>query len=397
MTGILFWIGVFGIFYVYAGYPLLLTALARIFPRRSKKMGIEPGVTLLISAYNEEDVIAQKLENSLALDYPIENLQILVAADGSDDRTVEIVESFASHDVELSFSPLRRGKMAAINHAMQSVRNEIVLFSDANNMYDSVLLRKLVGSFNDPKVGAVSGSKVVMSGDSALGDTEGLYWKYESFIKSQEAKLESCTAVAGEVYAIRRNLYVRPPDTIINDDFYVALQILRQGYNIDYVPSARSFEKVSQTEQDEIMRRTRIVAGRYQALSLSFGLLPFHRPLLLWQIVSHKYLRPMVPFGMILVFIANLTAVLFVSQQGPRPLLYLHSPFGIIFLVLQVIFYLLAWLGKRWHPGGFLGKLLYIPTFLVNSNLAALYGLINYVTGKQTVVWKRASRRSSAS
>lgn len=393
MIGILFWLCVVGIFYVYAGYPLILTLLASFRPRPGAYKPYLPTVTLLITAYNEQEVIAAKLENSLALDYLPERLQILVAADGCDDRTVEIIRSFAPRRVELSYDPDRRGKMAAINRAMPLVRHEILVFSDANNFYEASTLRELVKPFSDPMVGAVAGSKRIVKEDSALGEADSLYWRYESFIKKQETRLGSCTGVSGEVFAIRRDLFESPPDSVINDDFFLALSIIRRGFRLIYAPRACSRETVSLDERDEIVRRTRIIAGRYQILGMSLGRLPYRQPSVVWQIISHKFLRPLVPFAMIGAFIASFISIIWVHPSGSYPLLYLSLPYHWPIFILQLLFYLLAWLGRRVSPKSSLGKLLYLPTFLVNSNYAALLGLLDYLTGKSTVIWKKAPRR----
>ena len=393
MIGILFWLCVAGIFYVYAGYPLILTLLASLRPRPGAYEPYLPTVTLLITAYNEQEVIAAKLKNSMALDYPPERLQILVAADGCDDQTVEIVRSFASGRVELSYDPTRRGKMAAINRAMPLVRHEILVFSDANNFYEPSTLRELVKPFSDPMVGAVAGNKRIVQEDSALGEADSLYWRYESFIKKQETRLGSCTGVSGEVFAIRRDLFESPPDSVINDDFFLALNLIRKGFRLIYAPEACSRETGSLDERDEIVRRTRIIAGRYQIIGMSIGRLPYRQPLIVWQVVSHKFLRPLVPFAMIGAFLASFISIIWVHPSRSYPLLYLSPPYHWLVFILQLFFYFLAWLGRRVTLKGFLGKLLYLPTFLVNSNYAALLGLLDYLTGKSTVIWRKVPRR----
>jgi cellulose synthase/poly-beta-1,6-N-acetylglucosamine synthase-like glycosyltransferase len=393
MIGILFWLCMAGIFYVYAGYPLILTLFASFRPRPGAYDPYLPTVTLLITAYNEQEVIAAKLENSLALDYPSDRLQILVAVDGCDDRTVEIVSSFALRRVELSYDPARRGKMAAINRAMPLVRNEILVFSDANNFYEPSTLRELVKPFSDPMVGAVAGSKRIVQEESALGEVDSLYWRYESFIKKQETRLGSCTGVSGEVFAIRQDLFESPPDSVINDDFFLALNLIRKGFRLIYAPEACSRETGSLDERDEIVRRTRIIAGRYQAMGMSIWNLPYRRPLIVWQIFSHKFLRPLVPFAMIGAFLASFISIIWVHPLGSYPLLYLSPPYHWLIFILQLLFYFLAWLGRRITIKGYLGKLLYLPTFLVNSNYAALLGLLDYLTGKSTTIWKKAARR----
>jgi cellulose synthase/poly-beta-1,6-N-acetylglucosamine synthase-like glycosyltransferase len=393
MIGILFWLCVLGFFYIYAGYPLVLALLARLRLKPRPYSPYFPTVTLLIAAYNEQEVIAAKLENSLSLDYPSDSLQILVAADGSDDHTADIVRSFAERGVDLNYEPARRGKMAAINRAMPLVRGEIIVFSDANNFYEPQTLRELVKPFAEARVGAAAGSKRVLAEGSALGEADSLYWRYESFIKKQETRLGSCTGVSGEVFAIRRNLFTPPPAAVINDDFFLALSILRSGYRIVYVPEACSREPVAPDEQAEIVRRTRIIAGRYQILGMSLGKLPYNKPLLVWQIVSHKFMRPLAPFFMLGAMLTSLASLIWVSSPGIFPLLSLAPPYHWIILGLQVIFYFAAWLGKHLKVKGILGKLLYLPTFLFNSNYAALLGLVGYLTGRNSVVWQKAPRR----
>lgn len=393
MIGQLFWLCIGSIIYTYVGYPLLLTLLARTRPRGQLYEPATPAVTLLIAAHNEQAIIAEKLENSLALDYPRERLQILVAADGSNDHTPDIVRLYAGQGAELSYSPPRRGKMAAINRAMPQARGEIVVFSDANNMYETNVLRELVAPFADPTVGAVTGAKSIVRGDGALGESEGLYWRYESFIKAQETRLGCCTGVAGEILAIRRELFEPPPDNIINDDFYLALRLIQQDYRVVYAPQAHSWERVSVSAEDEITRRARIVAGRYQAMALAPKLLPWQRPLIVWQVISHKFLRPLVPLALAGALLTNLLAIVRPARSKKYALLRLASPFNWLVLLGQLLFYGSAWLGNRIERTGAAGKLLYLPTFLVNSNLAALIGLYRSLTQGQTSLWQRARRR----
>ena len=396
MIAFIFWSCVFLILYTYAFYPLLLGIMARLVPQGKPYEIYEPIVTLLIAAYNEKDSISLKLENSLALDYPRDRLQILIAADGSDDGTDNVVREFSQRGVELSFDPQRNGKMAAINRAMTMVRGEIVVMSDANNLYRPGTLRALVAPFQDVSVGASGGAKKIIQGDGALGSSEGLYWKYKSWIKKQETRLGCTTGASGEAFAIRRSLFVPPPQGIINDDFYLMMSVIKRGYRMIYVPQAESFERVSLTSADEVERRTRIIAGRYQALTLLGELLPLNRPLIVWQVLSHKFLRPLVPFFMLGAFISALAATIWPPQPGSMPMLHLAAPFNWIFLLAQVIFYFLAWMGRYFENSTTLGKLLYLPMFLVNSNLAAVRGLTQFLARKQSTQWQRARRRGGA-
>src|ERR1044072_7753523 len=217
----------------------------------------QPAVTLLIAAYNEEAVIEEKIKNSLTINYPKELFQVLIVTDGSADKTPEIAKRYTNYGIEILHEPERRGKMAAINRALPSARGEIAVFSDANNDYQADTILKLIQPFGNPAVGGMTAAKFIGQGDGSLGASEGLYWKYESFIKKQESQAGSCTSAAGEVLAIRKNLYVAPPDKVINDDFYIAMQIIRNGYRLVYAPDAKSIERVSPRAQDEIARRTR--------------------------------------------------------------------------------------------------------------------------------------------
>lgn len=392
MIAFLFWMSIFLILYTYAFYPLLLGLFARFKPKpKFDDETYEPTVTLLIAAYNERQVISKKLENSLELDYPRQKLQILVAADGSNDGTDAIVMTYAHRGIELSYQPERRGKMAAINRAMEAVRGEILLMSDANNMYTPETLRALVAPFADPTVGAVGGAKRVLSGDGSLGDSEGAYWKYESWIKKQETRLGCVTAAAGEANALRRSLYIPPPRDIINDDFYLLMSVIKQGYRAIYTSQAISYERVSASATDEIERRTRMVAGRYQAMSRSGDFLPLNQPQIIWQVVSHKFMRPMVPFFMIFAFLGSVLSLIWPGDS----FLTLGFPWNQLFFALQLLFYALAWFGGRFDRknAGPIGKALYMITFLVNSNFAALQGFFRFLTRQQKTEWKRAQRR----
>jgi cellulose synthase/poly-beta-1,6-N-acetylglucosamine synthase-like glycosyltransferase len=351
---------------------------------------------LLIAAFNEEEAIEQKMNNSLELDYPKSRLHILVVADGSVDKTCDIVRSYEDRGIELIYHKKRLGKMAAITSAIPMVRGEIIVFSDANNLYDSNTVRELVKHFNVPDVGVVSGAKSIIEDESSLSKSEGLYWKYESFIKQQETRFNCCVSVAGEILAIRKELFESPPDKVINDDFYIAMQIARQGYQIVYEPEARSYEKVSKTAPDEIIRRSRIIAGRYQAIAFIHKLLTLRRPVLAWQVISHKFLRPLVPFAMIGMVLANIMLILFPVYESANvnALFGLKVPYNWMLLAAQAVFYGAAWYGSRIDKKGALGKALYLPAFLVNSNYAALVGLYRFLTGRQSVLWDRVQRKN---
>jgi cellulose synthase/poly-beta-1,6-N-acetylglucosamine synthase-like glycosyltransferase len=232
-------------------------------------------------------------------------------------------------------------------------------------------------------VGATTGAKHVQNEGDALSSSEGLYWKYESWIKCNESRLSSCTAVAGEALALRRELFPQFPQGVVNDDFYILLHVLRAGYRLTYVPEAESWERVSQSAKDEVKRRTRITAGRFQALTHSMKWLPWKSPTAVWQIISHKYLRLTIPFAMLLALVSNLYLVIAGS---------VGRGWAAWLMAAQVVFYLLAAFGNKIELTGF-GKVLYLPAFLVNSNLATLRGFFRQIHKKQNVAWEKAARR----
>lgn len=391
---IIFWLSALFIVYTYLGYPLLMALFVRFRSQQEIAPATVPfSVTLLITAYNEEAVIAKKIENSLQLDYEAGRLQILVAADGSSDRTPEIVKSFGDK-VDLNYIPQRQGKMAAINRAIPYCRGDIIIFSDANNMYEPDAVRKLAAPFSDTTVGATTGAKLIIQDGGDLSGAEGVYWKYESWIKQNQTILGTCTSSVGEILAVRRDYYLPPPNNIINDDYYIVIDLIRRGFRVYYVPEARSLEYISATEQDEIVRRSRISTGHYQAIFMASRLLPFKRPGVVWHIVSHKFFRALLPFGFIGVFVSSLWLTLFPVAATPSLLLVTY-PYNAIFLLAQLLFYLLAVVGNHKKFPGVFGKLTYICTYLVNSNLALLMGFWGFVTKKQTNVWKRVRRENA--
>ena len=389
MIGALFWVSAAVVLYVYIGYPVAVILLSRLRLEPSYPQRPLPSVTLLISAFREEKVIARKLENALSLDHDVADLQMLVGVDGDEDNTAGIVESFAERGVELEYSPERCGKTSALNRMIPQARGDIIVFSDANNLYEEDALIHLARPFADPSVGAVSGAKHISDSDDAVSFSEGVYWKYESRIKAAESRLGCCAAVCGEILAVRRSLVNPLPPTVINDDFHIALDIMRQGFRVVYAPSAVSIERASTTAAEEMVRRQRIVAGRMGAMFRQFRYLPWRRPVVLWEVVSHKLMRPLVPFGMLAAALASVLSVSLPRSAGGGGLLTLASPFNWIFLAAQVVFYTAAWVGNHVEPGGLLGRLLYLPTFLVNSNLASLYGIWGGLSGSQTTVWER--------
>ena len=371
--------------YVLIGYPAAAIGLSRIFGRdRRYETGADlPSITVVVAAYNEEAVIADRIENLLAADYPRDRLSVIVAADGSDDRTAEIAGSFRHQGVLVLADGSRRGKPAAINRAIREVTSDVVVFSDANNQYEADGLTRLVAPFSHPRVGAVTGAKRVRASDSLTGAGEGLYWRYESLIKTAESQLGSCVGVNGEMFAVRAGLIDHVPEEIINDDFYMAMRVLEAGFDIVYQPEAISWEPASETGDDDRLRRERIVAGRIQALARAPQIVPWRRPVVAWQIVSHKLLRPFIPLLAGVALVSTL-ASLRNAIRNRRALVLPATA-----LISQLVVYLAAWVGRHSARPGRLAK---AAAYLVDSNRASLAGTVGYLRGRQDVLWVKAQR-----
>jgi cellulose synthase/poly-beta-1,6-N-acetylglucosamine synthase-like glycosyltransferase len=382
MIGLFFWAGAGLVAYTYVGYPLLVTLLSAAFGRDRQYPPHSPKVTLIVAAYNEEAVIDRKLRDTAGLAYPPELLQVIVAADGSDDATAGIART---HGVEVVHRPERRGKMAAINRALEWANGDVIVFTDANNTLRHDAIEQIVAPFADPTVGAVTGRKVT-GGDSDLGFSEGAYWRYEAHLRQMESRLGCTVGVNGEIFAIRRDLMEATPDTVVNDDQWMAHRVIKRGYRVAFQPEAVSEEIVSSDAGAERERRSRMVAGQWQVFGRLHREIPWSRPLVAWMLVSHKIFRSLVPFGMVAALGASIAATAVAPSEG---LLALAPPWGAITLIAQAGFYAVAAAPALLRP---LGKAAYVPRFLVNSNYAAVRGLWRHLRGGQTAAWKRAER-----
>ncbi len=366
--------------YHYALYPALVIVCAHWVPRPSVPRPVSwPRVSFIIAAYNEERVIADKLRNTLALEYPKDRLEIIVVSDGSSDATEAIVRLFALQGVISLHEPQRRGKTAALNRAVQRASGDIVVFSDANNDFAPDAIRKLVCHFGDPQVGGVCGAKHIIPDakrQSSVGD--GLYWRYESAVKFAESRLGTITNADGEIFAVRRDLYRTVPEHIINDDAQITLDLVKQGYRVRYEPEAGSYELASIHIRDDFQVKVRMVAGGFQTLvENALTLFPL-RSWFAWAFFSHKTLRWLAPLFLILALATS-------AALSPEPL-YLAA------LVAQIGFYSLA-LAGYWRIGrGPLPVAIYVPFYFTTMNLAALWGLMRFLRRRQTVQWRKAQR-----
>jgi cellulose synthase/poly-beta-1,6-N-acetylglucosamine synthase-like glycosyltransferase len=378
--------------YIYLGYPLLIILLAKFFRHPVKKESITPPVTIVIPTFNEEAVITEKIENTLHLDYPPDRLQILVCDDASEDRTVEIVKSYAWAGVDLSEGTARSGKVGGLNRALELATGEIFIIADADILSSPDALRELVANFADQRVGCVLAQTRMRSSEEGTGESGGLYWRYEARIRQSESDIHSTVAATGHFMALRRKLVQPIPMHVILDDFYLAMMTIRQGYRVISEPRAVAWERPTQSMGDEVTRRSRLTAGRFQIISMGREYLP-HLPLLLkFQVISHKFLRLAIPHLMIGALLSNVVFVLLSLGDSSSWTLLLR-----IALILQGIFYGLAIAGKmlfekrarrsKWV------KLLMLPYYLCATNFAGLAGLASFLSGKRTVLWQQASRR----
>lgn len=380
------WLAVAVVLYAYFGYGLAIGLISRFVNRPIKYSDDLPRVTLLVAAYNEQDIIAEKLENSFKLDYPKERLEILVVADGSSDATCEVVRAYADRGVRLEFSPERRGKIHAVNRTVPLASGDVIVFSDANSMFTPESIKMLVRNFGDPEVALVAGEKRIMGDDGTVAEGEGLYWKYESLLKRLDSQVSSVMGAAGEIFAIRKaHWHPVDADSII-EDFIVSMGLVRDGHRVVYEPAAVSLEEASPNVAEEFKRKTRIVAGGWQAVVRLWPLLTPKYGLVAFQYVSHRVLRwTVVPFLLPLILLLNVAL--------------LAQPFYQLLFGCQAAFYALAALGYRLERQGRQWKPAYLPFFFTFLNYAALCGAWKYFTRTQAVTWdkvKRPTRPSQA-
>ncbi|OVE83143.1 glycosyltransferase [Natronolimnobius baerhuensis] len=377
---ITFWGALYLLVHTYAVYPLSMWIGSRIRGRTSDASPSEhPPVALIIAAYNEEEIIGEKIENCLQLVYPDEKLRIVVFSDASSDRTDEIVKEYADHGVELVRIEGRVGKTACQNEVAELVDEDILVFSDANSMYESDAIQQLVQNFG-PDVGCVVGELRYRQSNGVEG--ESVYWRYESLIKRFESHVNSLVTGNGSIYAIRAESYIPLPRDAISD-FAEPLEIVRQGELVTYAPTAVAWEDTESSSTSESRRRVRIVTRCWHAIANYPDLLnPIRYPLFSYQLWSHKLVRWLSPVLLFLVFVASASLVLMTGS-----LLYQ------LLLVGQFGFYLLAAIGAlaaRLEVDD--PVVTHVPFYFLHSNYGMLLGLWNFVRGSNIVVWETSSR-----
>ena len=392
---IIFWVLLFIVFYAYIGYGILLfilIRLKRLFFGKKKIVNndYEPDVTLFVAAYNEKDYVDAKVKNSFEMEYPKEKIHQVWVTDGSDDGTPDILRKYKDQGVEVYHEDARGGKIGTMNRGVKFVKTPIIIFSDGNTMLGKESVQRIVDMFSNPKVGCVSGEKRIYSkgSDSAVG-SEGIYWKYESTLKKWDAELYSVVGAAGELFAVRTELFQEVEKDTLLDDFIVSLRIAMQGFTIQYDPEAYAIESASANVKEELKRKIRIAAGGIQSIiRLSPLLNPFKYGTLSFQYISHRVLRwTLAPVALPLIFLANL----FLAYNTG------FDNFTNLYTLLfygQILFYAAALLGWYFENREIKVKLLFIPYYFFVMNYAVFLGFKRYLKGQQSVNWERAKRGS---
>ncbi len=378
-------------FYCYIGYGLLvflLTSLKKLVAPKTKKKISENvlPVTLVVTAYNEEKILEQKIHNTLAIDYPADKLQLIFITDGSTDGSAKLVQQYPS--ILLLHQPERRGKYAAIKRAMLQVQTPIVVFSDSNTMLNAGCIKKIAEHYVSEKTGGVAGEKKIIRNKdiSAVGEAEGLYWQYESYMKKLDAGLNTVTGAAGELFSIRTALFKELDDGLILDDFVISMQICLQGYKIEYEPGAFATEFPSASLAEEEKRKVRISAGAYQSIGyLKDCLNIFKNPLLSFQYISRRLLRWIFcPIMLVIFLLSDIFIVSFHSTDG----------FYIWMLYTQIFFYFFAFAGWLFARSGKRAGPFTIPFYFIFMNYCLVKGYIKFVKGRQTVLWEKSLRQA---
>jgi cellulose synthase/poly-beta-1,6-N-acetylglucosamine synthase-like glycosyltransferase len=379
-AAVVFWICFSVCVYIYFGYPAMLWVISRFRNRPVREADVTPRATFVIAAYNEEGVIGKKIENVLSLDYPAEQLEVLVVSNGCTDRTNEIVRGFTDPRVRL-IALEQPGKMQAVNEGVREATGEIIVFSDADFFLDHHTLRLMARKFADPEVGGVSGSRkpgITRKGD-ATGEGEGMYVRWDKLQKILESRIGSVFAADGLLYAIRKELYVPLTDPSRGDDMTISSQIPLQGYRLIFEPNATAWENASIHARQEFKRKVRI-ANRCTRALLGNGRKLFTSGFYAVEVLSHKVVRHMIPFFLIPMFFASIV-------------LATQSAFYAVMLAGQVLVYALAIAGAllRDTKAGY-WKPFSVPYYFCFVNAAAFVGLCKLIRGEGTHAWtSRAS------
>ncbi|OGW85764.1 MAG: hypothetical protein A3C35_03335 [Omnitrophica bacterium RIFCSPHIGHO2_02_FULL_46_11] len=381
MLVFIFWFLIAVIFYTYAGYPVCLLIVSSFKKRDVKKGVYEPRVSVVVSAFNEEKAIEQKLLNLLELNYPTEKLEILIGSDGASDRTDEIVSRFHSPRIRFFRFVKNFGKPHVLNALLEEACGEIIVFTDVRQELDYESIHALAANFKDPEVGCVSGELCFKTEARSIlghvGKGMDLYWRYEKFLRKKESEIGSMLGATGAIYAIRRSLFCPVPLDILVDDMYVPLSIVERGYRAVFESRALAYDRPSERGGEEFKRKVRTLAGNYQIFLhfLNF-FMPWKSPIA-WQLFSHKFLRVIAPFSLFGLLASNLFI--------------LSHPFYFWFFLAQILFYGMAIFEAYYARGTTHRKGIgYLPYTFCLLNYSALVGLVRFLTGRQKTAWEKA-------
>jgi len=383
-TGI-FWLSLIIVFYTYIGYPLvlmLLVAIRKIFSAKTRPENTAlHEVTLIVAAYNEQDIIEEKIKNTLGIDYPSPLLKVIFVTDGSTDATNAIIAKYPQ--LMLLHEPQRKGKLAAINRAMSHVQTPFVIFSDANGFLNPGCIKSIMRHYACPNVGGVTGEKKVTGRNGAVGEGEGLYWRYESLLKRLDSDLNTVVGAAGELFSLRTGLYTLLNTDVIIEDFVQSLMLCRKGYKVRYERAAYSEERPSSHIRDEMERKIRISAGGFQAMVLLKELFNIFRyPLTGFQFISHRVLRwTITPVALVSLLISSM---ILYAQTG-------NLWYGAGALA-QVLFYLAALIGWKQALNHQKQPLFYLPFYFSFMNFCVFAGFYRYIRNRQSATWTKAVR-----
>jgi cellulose synthase/poly-beta-1,6-N-acetylglucosamine synthase-like glycosyltransferase len=372
----IFWLSAAALAYAYVGYPVLVWLVARLRPRAVRRAELEPFVSVVITAYNEERDLASKLDNTLGLDYPKEKLEVIVASDCSSDRTDEIARSYAGRGVRLHRQAERLGKTAAQNAAVELARGEVVLFSDATTLYQPDVLRAMLPNFADASVGCVAGKLVYVDpAATSVGRGAKSYWGYETFLKTHESLACSLIGASGCLYAVRRSAYV-PLYHEACSDFIIATKMVEQGLRAVYEPRAVCTEETNRQADKELRMRVRVIAQTYTDLWRHRRLLnPLRGGFYAVELLSHKVMRYLVPLFLLLTLVSS-------AALAPRSLFFAAAFAG------QAAFYAAALTGWLLERAGARVPLLSLPHYFVLANLAAVIALYKFARGERYARWE---------
>ena len=381
--------------YNYVGYAVLVGLWSKRLTRRRARLDAEtadlqspgdgsdwPTVSLIIAAYREENVILHRLNNALLLDYPADKLEIIIGCDGDEDLTGELVRSVHDARVRLIQFPVRRGKASVLNDCVREAKGEILVFSDANTMMDRDCIKQMVPHFRDPQIGAVCGRLVLTDAETGR-NVDGVYWRYENYLKYHEANIGALLGVNGAVYSLRKELYEPIPANTIIDDFLIGMRVHLRQKRLLFENRAVAREETAPDIQGEFCRRVRIGAGGFQSLVWVASLLRPKYGRVAFAFWSHKVLRWMGPVFLIAALVSNVV-------------LAVDSLFYTRVLLLQELFYLAAACGVMNCVGMRGRRLIRLSTMFVSMNAALLIGFYRWITGQQGGVWKRTTRTDEA-